>query len=118
MKVIVRMTTAMIQIRHVDEQSTHLRLNRVIIAVSVITAVLRQVESIKNHDDAAQVAAVIAVAIHVNLIDRKNIRDGNVNVHRLMIEQVDQAIAATNMTNTQEIKATLEVIATKKVVIE
>lgn len=112
-----KMIIAMIQNRHVRDRSTQLlRQNRAIIAVSVITAARRQVENIKNHEDAVQVVAVIAVAIHATPTDHVNIRDAN--VPRPMIEQVDRAKAATNVISIREIKVTLEVIATKRVVVE
>lgn len=112
-----KMIIAMIQNRHAKDRSTQLlRQNRAIIAVSVITAARRQVENIRSHVDAAQVVAVIAVAIHATPTDHENIQDAN--VHRPMIEQVDRAKAATNVISIREIIVTLEVIATKKVVVE
>lgn len=105
--------------RHANDQSTlQIRPNRVIIVASVTIAVHRQIESIKNrHDDAVQVVAVTVAATHVTPIDHViNVRD--VNAHRPTIEQVDRVKAATNVISIQEKKATLEVIAIKRVAIE
>lgn len=114
-----KMIIAMNQIRrHANGQSTHrIRPNQVIIVASVTIAVHRQIESIKNrHDDAVQVVVVTVAATHATPTDHANVRD--VNAHRLMIEQVDRVKAATNVISIQEKKATLEVIAIKRVAIE
>lgn len=114
-----KMIIAMNQIRrHANGQSTHrIRPNQVIIVASVTIAVHRQIESIKNrHDDAVQVVVVTVAATHATPTVHANVRD--VNAHRLMIEQVDRVKAATNVISIQEKKATLEVIAIKRVAIE
>lgn len=97
-----------------------LRQNRVIIAASGNEVVHHPFDATRNrHADAAQAVAAIVVAIRVTQIhgiqnDRENIQDEN--VHRPMIAQANRAkVAVTDMTSTQEKKATQEVIATKEV---
>lgn len=97
-----------------------LRPNRVIIAASGNEVVHHPFDATRNrHVDAAQAVAAIVVAIRVTQIhgiqnDRENIQDEN--VHRPMIAQANRAkVAVTDMTSTQEKKATQEVIATKEV---
>lgn len=107
------MITAMIPIRHANDQNIHrLRQDRAIIIAGTIIVGHRPRVDIKNHRaDAAQAVAVIVAAIPGIQTDRVNIQD--VNAHR-----VDQARAATNMTSTRTKGTICVVIATNMVAIE
>lgn len=110
----------MTQTHLANERSTR-HPNQVIIVANGIAAARHQVDVTKNrHVAAAQAAAVIVavirvIQIHVIRIGRESTQDAT--GHRLtMTALASRAKAAvTNVINTQEKKATLEVIATKEV---
>lgn len=104
------MNTVTILIRHAEDQSIRrLAQDRAIIVAGTIHR--QRVDTRYHHIDAAQVVAVIIVAIRGIQTDRANIQD--VNVRR-----ADRAKAVTNMTSIHMIEVIREVIATNIVAVE